>query len=262
MRRHKSRLRNECALWAAIGSAVLLGGATAKAAVIADWTFETSQPTTAGPLSPEIGSGSATGSHSGASTYSSPAGNASTHSFSSTNWATGDYYQFSASSTGFQGITFSYDQTSSNTGPGNFQLEYSTDGAVFTNVGSTTTVLANAAPNTAWNPAGTRQANFTFTSDLSGITALDNQATIFFRIADATTTSANGGTTASGGTDRVDNVVISAGTTLPEPTSLAALLLGGMALTGRRRKWRGHQHHRFGPASRYSHGRSGLGNRA
>jgi len=232
----------------------LLGSTTAKAAIIADWTFETSQPTTAGPFSPEVGSGAATGFHAGTTVYSNPSGNGSTHSFSSTNWTTGDYYQFSASSTGFQGITLSYDQTSSNTGPGSFQLEYSTDGAVFVNIGSPVTVLANGSPNTAWNPSGTRQANFTFTSDLSGITALDNQSTIFFRVADASTTSANGGTVASGGTDRVDNVVISAGTSLPEPTSMAALLLGGMALTGRRRKRRG-EHHRFGPASRYTRGR-------
>src|ERR1700742_1621680 len=54
----------------------------AHASIIADWTFETSQPVTAGPYSPEIGAGSASGSHAGASTYSTPAGNGSAHSYS------------------------------------------------------------------------------------------------------------------------------------------------------------------------------------
>ncbi len=41
-----------------------------QADMIADWTFETSQPATAGPFAPEIGLGSASGLHAGAATYS------------------------------------------------------------------------------------------------------------------------------------------------------------------------------------------------
>src|SRR5262249_6268835 len=82
---------------------VMLGLAAASAhasTVIADWTFETSQPTTAGPFNAEIGSGQATGHHAGAAVYSTPVGNGSAHSFSSTVWAVGDYYQFEVSTLG------------------------------------------------------------------------------------------------------------------------------------------------------------------
>ncbi|MDB6125107.1 MAG: hypothetical protein JWQ71_4100 [Pedosphaera sp.] len=54
---------------------------------IALWTFETTAPTTAGPISPETGSGSALGSHtSGSAVYSSPSGNGSAKSFSANFW--------------------------------------------------------------------------------------------------------------------------------------------------------------------------------
>ena len=134
-------------------SAVLVAGiclvGTARAqTTIADWTFETSQPgltgSNAGPYSPEMGSGTATGHHASNSTvYSSPAGNGSSHSFSSTIWAVNDYYQFEVSTLGLGGINISYDQTSSGTGPGNFLLEYSTNGSTFTPFGSQYIVLDN-----------------------------------------------------------------------------------------------------------------------
>src|SRR5208282_848324 len=129
----------------------------AKAITITDWTFETSLPATAGPFSPEIGSGSASGSHAGASVYSSPAGNGSSHSFSSTIWAVNDYYQFSVSSIGFQNIRLSFDQTSSSTGPGKFLLVYSTDSVSFSPFGSDYSVSA-----TSWS-SGTHITTTTFT---------------------------------------------------------------------------------------------------
>jgi hypothetical protein len=212
--------------------------ATAQTTV-ADWTFETSAPTTAGPFSPEIGAGSALGFHSGTSTYSAPAGNGSAHSFSSTNWLTNDYYQFTVSTLGDTGLSMSFDQTSSNTGPGNFALEYSTDGTHFTTFGSYT-VLANATPNTPWSATSTRNSAYTFNFDLSSITGLDNQAKDYFRLVDTTAVSANGGTVGSGGTDRVDNVSIVAATTaaVPEPGTylLMSLGLGFVALLSRRRR--------------------------
>jgi hypothetical protein len=100
--------------------------------ILADWTFETSQPaatdsTTAGPYAAESGvygsSSKASGNHAGSATdYSSPAGNGSSHSFSANTWAVGDYWQFQGSSTGYQDITLSFDQTSSNTGPRDFKV--------------------------------------------------------------------------------------------------------------------------------------------
>ena len=83
-------------------AALLLQGTVALAdpTVVADWTFETSMPATAGPFTAEIGAGSALGFHAGTTVYSTPAGNGSAHSFSSTAWSVGDYYQFQVSTVG------------------------------------------------------------------------------------------------------------------------------------------------------------------
>ncbi|MEA3186589.1 MAG: fibronectin-binding autotransporter adhesin, partial [Chthoniobacter sp.] len=185
----------------------------AAADVIADWTFETSAPTTAGPFAPEVAltSGSASGSHAGAAVYSSPVGNGSQHSFSSTLWAVGDYWQFALSTVGYRELTLSFDQLSSNSGPGQFQFSYSSDGSSFTNIGSPYTVSPNASP-TGWSQTTAITAT-TYTFDLRSFSALNNGNT-FFRLTDTSTTSASGGTVATGGTDRVDNFIVS-GISLP-----------------------------------------------
>jgi len=218
---------------------------TAKADILGDWTFETSQPGVvtlpASPgagvafpgFSPEIGSGTASALHAGASTYSSPSGNGSFHSFSSTLWAVGDYYQFEVNTLNHAGVTLSFDQASSNTGPGAYNLAYSTDGVNFTGFASYT-VLANASPNTPWN-ASTYNSAYTFHDDLSAISALNNQSTVFIRLVDNGTVSASGGTVGTLGTDRVDNFVVSA---VPEPATTALCVLGGLVcLIARRHRF-------------------------
>lgn len=205
-----------------------------QATTIADWTFESTAPATAGPFSPEVGSGSASGFHSGSTTYSSPAGNGSSHSYSSTDWLVNDYYQFDVSTVGFTGIGVTFDQTSSSTGPATFTLEYSSDGMTF-NPFSTYTVLGNGiSPNASWNTS-TASSAYSFSFDLSSITALNNASTVDFRLLDSATTSANGGTVASGGTDRVDNFVVLS--PVPEPSTLALAAGGGIiTLLGLRRR--------------------------
>lgn len=196
---------------------------------IASWTFETSQPATAGPFAPEVGSGSATGFHSGTTfpttTYSSPSGDGSAHSFSSNGWSVGDYYQFVVSTLGFSDpLTISWDQTSSNTGPKDYTLQTSTDGTSFT-VQQSYSVLANASPNPTWTP--TLSTNlFSFSFSIKGLTGASN---LYIRLVDADTTSANGGTVAAGGTDRVDNFTVSAISPVPEPEEYAALFATGLA---------------------------------
>jgi hypothetical protein len=201
----------------------------ASAVTVAQWTFETSLPLTAGPFSPEVGSGSALGSHASASSvYSSPVGNGSAKSFSSNYWAVGDYYQFKVDTTGLSGVTLSWDQTSSGTGPRDFKLAYSTNGTNFTDFYSYS-VLANAAPNPVWNGT-TSSSLYTLTSNLTGVSALNNQATVYFRLIDNGTVSASGGTIGTAGTDRVDNFTVMAAA-VPEPGTYA-LLLAGLAVIG------------------------------
>jgi hypothetical protein len=211
-----------------------LTAASAQAATttIAQWTFETSVPASAGSFAAEVGSGSALGFHAGASTYSSPVGNGSAHSFSSNTWAVGDYYQFQVSTAGYDSIALTWDQTSSNTGPRNFKLAYSTNGTTFTDFASYS-VLANAAPNATWASTGTPKSIYNLTDNLGAIPALNNQAAAYFRLVDVSTVSANGLVVASGGTDRVDNFTVTGSViaSVPEPESYA-MMLAGLGLMG------------------------------
>lgn len=216
-------------------ASILLVSPLAFGDTIANWTFETSQPGAVTlPASPgagtwltniaaENGIGTAAGWHAGATTYSSPAGNASFHSFSSTVWTNvGDCYQFAVSSVGFQNIAVSYDQTSSGSGPRDFIFSYSTDGVIFTPFGSTYIVLTNASSannegsgksTSAWSSSGSQQSAFTASYDLSSITALNNQSVVYFRVSLADTTNAPGNpTTSTVGANRVDNFLVSAST--------------------------------------------------
>jgi hypothetical protein len=98
-------------LLAAVGIAAT-SQVQAQNTVLADWTFETSAPVTAGPFAAESGlfaaGSAATGHHSsGSAVYSSPAGNGSAHSLSSTFWSVGDFYQVQVSTVGFSGIQLS-----------------------------------------------------------------------------------------------------------------------------------------------------------
>lgn len=187
-------------------------GASARQ-TLALWTFETSAPvlnnsaTITGILAEDglqANTATASGSHASADTdYSSPAGNGSAKSFSSNTWASGDYYQFSLSSTGFSDIKITWDQMGSNTGPASFILQYSTDGTNFTQYGTALPII-----NDAWS-ATTPKTTSSYSADLSAITSLNNATTLFFRITVATgSPSINGGVIATGGTGRVDNVKV------------------------------------------------------
>jgi len=220
--------------------AAFFAASSGRAQTIAQWTFEISQPAgffSAGTwftnISSEVGPGTASGLHAGNTFLSSPAGNGSAHSFSATNFAVGDFYQFEVSTVGFSGIRLEWDQTSSNTGPRDNRLDYSTDGINFTAFGSGYTILANASPNPTWNST-TFNAIYHYSQDLSSVTALNNASTVYFRLIDTSTTSANGGTVGSGGTDRVDNFTIEV---VPEPQTLALLSgFGILALNFIRRR--------------------------
>lgn len=208
----------------------MVGTVSAQAVIIANWTFETSVPTTAGPHAAEVGVGLATGLHaSGSTTYSNPVGNGSGESFSSNNWGIGDYYQFRVSTLGpLAGVQVSWDQTSSGTGPRDFQLQYSTNGFTYTNFGS-----VYAVGPASWTSVGSPNLASAYSADLSSIAALDNQVDVYVRLTNTTTVSANGGTVAGGGSNRVDNVIISA-TPVPEPFTMA-LAVAGLGLAARRR---------------------------
>ncbi|MHB8842664.1 MAG: hypothetical protein ACYC56_12930, partial [Candidatus Aquicultor sp.] len=190
---------------------------------LARWNFEAVSFNATAATTPSLAAGdfvadsgaltagsSFTGLHASASTvWSDPAGNGSTNSMSSNNWGVGDYYQFAFSTTGYSGINLQWDQTGSSTGPVDFKVQYSTDGTNFTDAtGGTYTIPKN------WNnvvvPWGTSTGNDTskITLDLSSVTDLNNQAVVYIRLVNTSTVSNNGGTVATGGTNRVDNFIV------------------------------------------------------
>ncbi len=228
-------MTNRRVFLAAIAAGVAGLAATANADILANWTYESPAPSGAGPHLAQAGvfaaTSATTGSHvSGSTVFDNPTGNGSFESFSSNNWAVGDYYQFTTSTSGYENIAIQWDQVASNTGPRDFNLQYSTDGSTFFNIGSMYAVRANASPS--WS-SGSGSGLDTF-GPTAGPGALDNQTTIYFRLRMATTTSANGGTVATGGTNRIDNVIIT-GDVIPAPGALALLGVGGV-IAGRRRR--------------------------
>ena len=191
----------------AAGSILLPG---ARAATIVQWTFETNTPAdlpntaAIGPIAADLGTGQASGLHASASTdWTTPAGNGSSNSLSSNEWAIGDYYQFALSLTGFQDITLTWDQTRSNTGPATFDLAYSLNGTDFTVASDNYDV-----PPQTWS-ALTPNPGSGFTVNLSTVNALNNASSVIFRlVAD----SDPGGTA---GTNRIDNFTVNGNTFVP-----------------------------------------------
>lgn len=189
-----------------------------QGAIITQWTFETSVPTTAGPHAAEVGTGNAIGFHTTATTYSNPSGNGSLESFSSNGWLTvGDYYQFETSSAGYAGLTLTWDQTRSGTGPSAFDALWSTDGSTWNTLGS------YVVPAVSWSsgaPADPPATTFTYALPAGA----DNQPNLYLRLSLTTAVAA------AAGTNRIDNVTLT-----PEPMTLALLGLSGLAMGLRRR---------------------------
>lgn len=216
---------------AAIG--IVTSGQTAHAAIIAQWTVEgTTTPadlanSTTGPtVAAATGVGSLGGVHLSAVTdWTTPVGPASENAYSVNTWTTGDYFQFSSTTAGFENIKVSFDATGSGTGPRDFKIAYSTDGINFTDFGNYSLINASWSSAPAFiNPAA---AHFEF--DLSAITALDSIPLATFRLIQVGTVSINDGSIAAAGSSRIDNATISGDAVVPEPATLA---LAGIALCG------------------------------
>ena len=210
---------------------------SASASIVASWSMPTAIPaaTTGSNYTygaADAGDAAAGTSLSGfhalaATTWSSPAGNGSTYSFSSNNWSVGDYYQIAVSTTGFSDISLSWDQTRSSTGPSSFRVDMSTDGTNFSTILASYTVIQAglAGTNTlAWSVVNGVQSAFTTT--IASIAGADNQSSLTFRFV-------NLSTVATGGTNRIDNIIVSSGP-IPAPGALALLGLAGLAARRRR----------------------------
>ncbi len=221
-------------LVAAVAASAL--AAVANADLVAGWTIATAVPAATTGVAynygaADQGAGAAgsmlSSSHAvAAATYSSPTGNGSQYALSSNNWTMGDYYQISFDATGSDGLSVSWDQTRSSTGPSTFDALMSIDGGT-----SWTTILAAysviqaglaGTGTTSWNST-TYQAAFTTTISLGA--AANNQASVLVRFASTVTT-------AAAGTNRIDNIMVNNSV----PTPGAVVLLGMAGLIARRRR--------------------------
>jgi MYXO-CTERM domain-containing protein len=228
--------------------------ASASADLVVGWTIPNAFPTGAGNVPTgtfySVGAGdqgvatagtSLSSTHqlassgANATSYTSPAGNGSAYAFSSNVWKAGDYYQASFSGTGYTGLSFTWDQTRSSTGPATWTLIMSVDGG-----SNWTTLLASYAPiinSAAPTGAGTWSSttyNAAYTSVVQLGASADNAASIIVRM-QATVDSVNGsGVYQAGGTARIDNVFIN-GSAVPAPGAVALLGVAGLAARRRRR---------------------------
>lgn len=216
--------------------ALALAASAANAQVIiSQWNFETNTPadlldSATGPSVPaDVGSGTATGVHASALTdWTTPSGNGSPNAFSSNNWASGDYYQFSLGTIGFDDIHVAFSQTRSSTGPAEFTLQYSTDGTTFSNFANYTVAQVTFS-------AGVPQPGAVYAFDLGGVAALNNSSTIVFRLVSTVAG------TSLGGTNRVDDFTVSDGfveIAVPEPGTWAMAALGGATMLCLKRRSR------------------------
>lgn len=204
---------------AAAALAALAAVDAARADILANWTFEVSAPPTvqspvAGPFAPEAGvraaSSLATSSHRDIlTTNSGPTGNGSARSLQCNWWLANDTFLFYTDTTGYDTLTFSFDQTRSSTGPSSFRLGASLDGVNWTDFASYT------VPVVAWS-ATTPQAASSF-GPFPVVPLANDQAFVAFRLIAV----AAGSTTA--GTSRIDNIVIT-GSVIPAPGGAMVVL--------------------------------------
>ena len=186
---------------------------------LAKWTFENLSPGTNisssyGPFSPEEGNHtnlaqfSGFGLHVSTNTaFSRPTGNGSRQSLSCNNWTTNDYFQFTLSSSGYKSLKLKFDQYSSSRGPSQFNLDYSTNGVVFSTYTNYSVPLISS-PGFWTNTTVDSRSTLIF--DMTSVGEINNKTNLTFRLVQRTTADMSGTSVTSSGTSRVDNVEFSA----------------------------------------------------
>ncbi|HPW67145.1 MAG TPA: T9SS type A sorting domain-containing protein, partial [Salinivirgaceae bacterium] len=129
--------------------------------------------------------------------YSDADGNG-TRAISTTKWENGTntkYWIIDFATTGYENITLSSKQRSSNTGPRDFKVQVKLDGTDWIDVASSEIVVAN---------------NFTsgVLSDIALPEVCSNQGNVYLRWIMTSDTSVNGSIVTSVGSNRIDNIII------------------------------------------------------
>ncbi|MBC8108503.1 MAG: PEP-CTERM sorting domain-containing protein [Anaerolineae bacterium] len=235
-------------------AAVAAMSASANAAIVTQWNFNSTVPDAAtgtGVTTPSIGSGtaSAIGGVNGTAFGSGDSNGGSTDPATGddSGWQTTTYpasgvgsgtggTQYTVNTTGQTDISVSYDLRHSNTSSRFEQFQYSIDGTNFITTGLPDNGVFAGATGDTW-------FNNRFI-DLSAIDSVENNANFAFRIvsifdpAGTNYVASNTASTyAASGTWRFDMVTVNTGP-VPEPTSVAAIGLAAIALSLRSRSRR------------------------
>ena len=208
-----------------LATAFLVSAASAQSNIVASWDFEPDPlpsiltsptfPASGSFAADNGGTGSLIASHaSNNTTWSSPSGNGSTNSLSANNWTIGDYFQFQFSTVALSNIAITWSQTRFSSGPSDFSLQYSTNGALFT-------VFTNYTVGVATWSSESNNLSSIFAADLASIVAIDNQPDVYLRLV------AESAPTATSGSTRIDDVTITA---VPEPGTFSMLALAAVGV--------------------------------
>ena len=128
-----------------------------------------------------------------------------------------DYYEFVVNTNGFAGISVTFDNFVTGTGPAAVGVLYSTNGATY----AATSILSTG--NAVWSAAA---------FDLSSISAIDSQSAVTFRIYAFAGDRTGRGPFQTNGDVRIDNLTVRAKTATASKTLLDYTALGLCATSG------------------------------
>jgi len=175
--------------------------------VIVGWNFEDSNNTADDGL-PINSSKTITTNSTGTVNYASGSGGSGTYAISNSGWDSGNgtkAWQIEFSTLGYNTITVSSKQKSSGTGPKEFKLQYKTTGSTWIDIPSSNITVANDS-----YVSGVL-TNFALPTDVA------NQPSVFLRWVMRSNLQVSSGNVASGGTSRIDDIVIN-GKIIPQYT--------------------------------------------
>lgn len=198
-----------------LGAACL--AASAQGDVLAQWTFEKSQPggaTASGVVAEEgVFAETSTASRT-AGGQSKGTGNGSETAWRAVNWGVGKCFEFKTGTSGYTNLSVSWAQIAYDGAPRDFTLSYSTDGISFTDIAQYVVLQRVTEPNTGWNASRHRDMH-DFSFDLSEIPEVNDQQAVFFRLTNTTTAAAGEGAVTKEGSIRLDDFAVTGVITEP-----------------------------------------------